>query len=158
LNAGQLERNIGLNGFTNITLVEAAVSSQGGFAQLDTSMNDRVRERLVGNGESARDGLVSVRTISIDGWRTDTGFPFPGLMKIDVEGEEIAVLRGAHEVIRASRPVLSVEVHRTVGPAFAEYFEETLRPLGYRATSLTNGPMPLSDKRFHAVLMPEQST
>jgi FkbM family methyltransferase len=153
-NAAQLERNIGLNGFTNITLVEAAVSSQGGVAQLDPT-DDRVAARLVWNGEPPRDGLVSVRTISIDDWRSETGFPHPGLMKIDVEGAEIAALKGAHEVIRASRPVLLVEVHPTVGPAFADYFEQTLRPLGYRASSLTNGPMPLSSKRFHVVLVPE---
>jgi len=154
-NAAQLERNIDLNGFTNVTLVEAAVSSESGFGQLDTP-NDRVAARLAGNAESARDGLVPVRIISIDGWRTETGFPHPGLMKIDVEGAEIAALRGAHEVIRASRPVLLVEVHPTVGPAFADYFDGTLRPLGYLATSLTNGPMPASNKRFHVVLLPEQ--
>jgi FkbM family methyltransferase len=157
LNAAQLERNIDLNGFTNVTLVEAAVSSEAGFAQFDPA-HDRVAARLAGHGESARGALVSVRTISIDGWRTETGFPHPALMKIDVEGAEIAALRGAHGVIRASRPSLLVEVHPTVGPAFADYFERTLRPLGYRATSLTNGPMPLSNKRFHVVLLPERST
>jgi hypothetical protein len=79
-------------------------------------------------------------------------------MKFDIEGAEIAALQGAHEVIRTSRPVLLVEVHKTVGPSFAEFFEEVLRPLGYRATSLTDGPMPVSSKRFHVVLMPGRST
>jgi FkbM family methyltransferase len=157
LNAAQLERNIELNGFTNVTLVEAAVSSEAGFAQFDPA-NDRVAARLTGHGESARDALLSVRTISIDGWRAETGFPDPGLIKIDVEGAEIAALQGALGVIQASRPVLLVEVHPTVGPAFADYVEGTLRPLGYRATSLTNGPIRLSNKGFHVVLLPEQSS
>ena len=63
-------------------------------------------------------------TVSIDGWRTEADFPLPALIKMDVEGAEVAALRGAHEVIRASRPVLLVEVHPTVGPAFADYSRE----------------------------------
>ena len=158
VNAAQLERNIDLNAFTNVTLVEAAVSSQIGFAQFDTATKERGQSRLIGKDEPARDGLVSVRTLSIDGWWSETGFPLPDLMKIDIEGAEIAALQGAHEVIRTSRPVLLVEVHKAVGPSFAEYFEGTLRSLGYRATSLKDGPMPLSNKRYHVVLMPGQST
>jgi hypothetical protein len=46
VNAAQLQRNIDLNGFTNITLVEAAVSSKTGFAQLDTATKERGQARL----------------------------------------------------------------------------------------------------------------
>ena len=76
VNAAQLKRNVDLNGFTNVTLVEAAVSSEAGVAQLDP-VNERVQARLAENGEAARDGLIAVRTVSIDGWRTETGFPLP---------------------------------------------------------------------------------
>ncbi len=157
VNAAQLERNANLNGFTNVTLVEAAVSSEAGVAQFDPA-NERVQARLAENAVAASQGLVAVRAVTIDGWRTETDFPLPGLIKIDIEGAEIAALRGAHEVIEASRPVLLIEVHPTVGPAFADYFEGKLRPLGYQATSLTGGPMPLSSERFHVVLLPDQST
>jgi FkbM family methyltransferase len=157
-NAAQLRRNIDLNGFTNITLVETAVSSEEGFAQLDTTTKERGQMRLTASDEAARVGLVPVRTVSIDGWRDETGFPPPAFMKIDVEGAEVAALRGAHVAIESGRPVLLVEIHKTVGPMFAEYFEQTLRPLGYRGTSLTGGPMPLSDERHHVVLVPAQAT
>lgn len=157
VNAGQLQRNAELNGFSNATLVEAAVSSEAGVARLDPA-NERVQARLAEVGEAGCEGLVAVRAITIDGWRAETNFPLPDVIKIDVEGAEMSVLRGAQGVIRASRPVLMVEVHPAVGPAFADYFEATLRPLGYWATSLTGGPMPVSNRRFHAVLVAERST
>jgi FkbM family methyltransferase len=156
-NAAQLRRNVDLNGFENITVVEAAVSSRAGLARLDLRREERVKARLVGSAEPRRDGVVSVRTVSLDGWRAEESFPLPSFLKIDVEGAEMAVLHGADEVLRASRPVMLVEVHPTVGPAFAEYLEERLLPLGYRATSLTGGPVPLSDDHFHAVLVPGKS-
>ena len=148
----------------------ALISSPGmaSFSPVDTRASTTQARRIVYHHQWSASGAhkITVKvagtagrpTVSIDGWHTETGFPLPGLIKIDVEGVEIAALQGAHGVIRASRPVLLVEVHPGVGPAFADYFEGTLRPLGYQATSLTGGPMPLSNKRFHVVLLPEQST
>ena len=108
-------------------------------------------------GEDARDGLVAVRTVSIDGWRTDTGDPLPWLIKFDVGGAETAA-EGRTRSDPSEPPVLLVEVHEMVGPSFAEHFEGMLRPLGYGATSLTGGPMPMSNERFHVLLQPKQST
>jgi hypothetical protein len=44
-----------------------------------------------------------------------------------------------------------IEVHEDVGPSFAEYFEEELAPLGYRATSLRGGTIPELTKRHRFV-------
>jgi FkbM family methyltransferase len=54
-----------------------------------------------------------------------------GLIKIDVEGGEIGVLRGALRVIARSLPVLSIEIHPAVGLARVLWL---LRPHGYIVT------------------------
>ena len=74
-------------------------------------------------------------------------------MRMDIEGADFDALRGAHATIREGRPAMLVEVHNDVGPPFAEYFEEELAPLGYRATSLRGGTIPVSAKRHHFVLL-----
>lgn len=52
-----------------------------------------------------------------------------GLVKIDVEGDETAVLAGAVELLERDRPFLSLEAH---DPASARELDDLLRPLGYR--------------------------
>jgi hypothetical protein len=71
---------------------------------------------------------------------------------MDIEGAEVEALRGAHATIREGRPAMLVEVHKDVGPSFAEYFEKELAPLGYRA-SFKRGPTPVSTKRHKVVLL-----
>jgi FkbM family methyltransferase len=77
---------------------------------------------------------VPVRTLDSYGFRD------VGLIKIDVEGHESAVLAGAGETIRACRPVLIVEIeqrHRsdcTIDAVFAEFLA-----LGYTGSFLEGG-------------------
>lgn len=55
----------------------------------------------------SEDGEFEVRTARLDGMITD--LPAPGVCKIDVEGHEAAVLRGAERTIRENRPHLIFE-------------------------------------------------
>ena len=59
-------------------------------------------------------------------------FQPPTLIKVDVEGLEIEVLRGAHATLREHRPTLVIEAHfgELAAAAFAR-----LTALGYRCTS-----------------------
>jgi hypothetical protein len=52
---------------------------------------------------------VSIRPL--DEARREEHLPPPDLMKIDVEGYELEVLRGAAATLRECRPALFVEVH-----------------------------------------------
>jgi FkbM family methyltransferase len=70
-----------------------------------------------------------------------------GLMKIDVEGHELAVLRGARDTIRTSRPIVFVEVEHRHGSnvsSVRELLEETCT--GWTGSFLLNGRFrPLTD-------------
>ena len=66
----------------------------------------------------------------------DFEFPAPvTLMKIDVEGMEPPVLRGARELLARDKPVLYVEAIQPVGERIdTSAIDEVIRPLGYRPT------------------------
>lgn len=67
------------------------------------------------------------------------GAPPPDVVKLDVEGSEGDVLRGAREVLRAHRPALIVELHDTHADVLPE-----LRDAGYALENL-QGPAPVDD-------------
>jgi FkbM family methyltransferase len=82
--------------------------------------------------EAAADYPV-YRTIEVQTDRLDNVYRGQvGCMKIDVEGHELAVLRGARETIRRCRPRLLVEIEERLSPGgvlrTASFFDE----LGYR--------------------------
>jgi hypothetical protein len=81
----------------------------------------------------------------------------PSVMKIDVEGAEIDVLRGAAATIRdrPHRPIMLVEVHG-LGKSFFDYLDEAVLPLGYSATTIERHPLPTSPARCHVILTPSE--
>lgn len=87
-----------------VTVLPAAVSDSCQITSLHISENGRASNSLGGNGRSQ--GVV---TVTLD-WILDH-FPAPQVLKIDVEGWEYEVLRGAPRVLR-SEPVIFCEVTR----------------------------------------------
>jgi FkbM family methyltransferase len=47
----------------------------------------------------------------LDDWRASAAAPPPDVLKIDVEGSELAVLRGARRTLAESRPIVIAELH-----------------------------------------------
>jgi hypothetical protein len=66
-----------------------------------------------------------------------SGNPAPDFVKIDVEGAEESVLRGADRLLREARPTLLTEVR--VGES-CEHVPALLRERGYRQVPLASGP------------------
>lgn len=90
------------------------------------------------------DGAVAARFVSIDGACAASGIA-PSIIKIDVEGAEAGVLRGAVETIRRHRPTLCVELHLDLleqrGEALAGIVDP-LVALGYRFETTAGRPLP----------------
>jgi hypothetical protein len=61
------------------------------------------------------------------------------VMKVDVEGMEAAVLRGAEQTIRRERPVIFAEEWAD-SPHWHESIAEVLEPFGYELTYLFTPP------------------
>lgn len=95
----------------------------------------------VGLDSERRPGQYAVESTSIDA----LGLPNVGLMKIDVEGHEMACIAGAAETIRRDRPTLIVEIMgghslQTAPPETAAEIVrrvDTICGLGYTATAVS---------------------
>lgn len=69
-----------------------------------------------------------VRTVSLDGFVSDTGLA-PALVKVDIEGGETLALDGMAETLSVGRPTLIVEIH---DGAAHERFSRALHEHRYR--------------------------
>jgi hypothetical protein len=65
------------------------------------------------------------------------------------------VLESGLETISRCRPVIMVEVH-WLGPSFIDYFERTLKPLGYLGSTYDGKPLCSEPVRYHALLVPDR--
>ena len=112
INRAFLSRQMELNGIKNANVLGHVVSDEclaevEFFVQKgDSSMNSLA----VRNGRGGYESVVK-QQISLDRFCDDKGLS-PGVMKIDVEGAEIKVLRGARETIRKNKPVMFLSVHK----------------------------------------------
>lgn len=108
----ELRRNVECNGCENVSVVGAAVwSSTGsvGFVRADPLQSPN---RGTGSVRAnVTEDCVSSRSTSLDEFMNDASPP--DLIKCDVEGGEVEVLRGACALLAEYRPVVLVEVHST---------------------------------------------
>jgi FkbM family methyltransferase len=101
-NLSRLRRHIELNRCTNVRVIELAVSDSEGIAHFETRAGSGV-------GHLADDGPLEVRTTRLDTLAEE--LPQPDVIKIDVEGAELGVLRGAAATLASARPVIFLSVH-----------------------------------------------
>jgi hypothetical protein len=90
---------------------------------------------------------VPVTAVTRDSIMESHDWPSMSLVKIDVQGAEQRVLKGASEVLRRNRPALFVEVDggtAGVGEGVSEALLERLKELGYVAHQLVKNTRPLS--------------
>jgi FkbM family methyltransferase len=101
-NVAIIERNVALNRLPNVEIVSGAVGASHGQVLMDDASS---------NGQVIRDGLerrgVHVPMVMLDDYIDSA----PDLLKIDCEGYEIEVLRGAERLLRERQPALHIEVH-----------------------------------------------
>ncbi|ORW75433.1 FkbM family methyltransferase [Mycobacterium sherrisii] len=130
----RLTVNSNLNPDRSFAVEPIAVSDADGSVLLYTDGDDGNSPSLVHQrGES---GSVPVTARSLDSLMAEGRLPRPTVIKLDVEGAEILVLRGAKRLLTGpNRPrALFIEVHDTFLPGFGSSAEEVntlLKKFGY---------------------------
>jgi FkbM family methyltransferase len=136
--------NLAVNNCFNARAIWAAVDAENGFIDIPQPNYCRpgsfgsfeLRQQLgtepIGQSIDYSKPTSTVNTLTIDSLelkRVD-------LLKLDVEGMELAALNGAIETIKRTRPMIHVEVVKTE----RDELENLLAPLGYKlfASDLSN--------------------
>jgi FkbM family methyltransferase len=111
-NLAYLYQHTVLNKTINVTIISAAcsdiVSVSAFSAESDFAIGHLINTvPLVSN---ARGHLLPVPTVTVDAVVQQLGF-FPDVMKIDVEGAEHSVLKGAQTTLRKAKPKIFLSTH-----------------------------------------------
>jgi len=91
----------------------------------DPSGNRLTGKSHVAGESEGEAGTLPIEGVSLDGFVASLGHPEVRLIKIDIEGAELPALRGATQLLEASRPIL-----------FCELWDEYCRRYGHRAADL----------------------
>jgi FkbM family methyltransferase len=111
-NAAKIRKLMELNPSLPIHLKEYAVSDHSGKAVFKLMPEETMGK--LHDSSFQKDDLslmeITVNCITLDEL-VATGLPEPDFIKIDVEGAEEFVLKGASELLKRKRPFLMIEVH-----------------------------------------------
>jgi FkbM family methyltransferase len=145
-NTLELRANLGLNQFSNVTVLETAVCDTAGVAYFDRG-TDHCSGHLKLRRE--RSNQFPVVTRSLDEFVFGEGHRPPAFIKVDVEGAESRVLSGAAKAIATYRPILLIALH---GPVQQMAVGQILSELSYRSYHADDGKEGLAEE---IIAMPE---
>jgi len=113
-NVLQIEHNIRLNDFKQIRIRREALSDENGEASfLISAETTWGKLASVSSTVAKQVGEIKVPVRRLDSMIAGGELPLPDLIKIDVEGAEVAVLKGARESLNKARPIMLIELHGT---------------------------------------------
>jgi FkbM family methyltransferase len=93
-----------------VEVIPCAISDTVSLARFNIAKNNRAASFLEGFGTGLTGGVGEVQTaltVPLD-WVAEQ-IPLPDVLKIDVEGAELRVFRGAAQMLKAKRPVIIFE-------------------------------------------------
>jgi FkbM family methyltransferase len=105
----KLRRNIALNALNNIEVVAAAAGEAAGSIDIRLA-NDSAYSSVVQVKQNRATGeTLAVPVLTLDDVWEERHRPMVSFCKVDVEGAEFAVLKGAETMLRMCRPTLLLE-------------------------------------------------
>jgi FkbM family methyltransferase len=129
-NVRVLRRNVELNGFENVEVRPIAVGERPGHAYLSPG-KEQTQGRISDDDGTDGSKRIAVEVTTVDEEVHAGRIAPPDVIKIDIEGAEVAAIRGMLATLREHRPVLICELHGTNKPV-----AELLRAIGYRLSVL----------------------
>ncbi len=105
-----LSQGIKANAFENVTLLQKAVSSRSGSAQLSLQHNSELNSILHDQDSAAKSETVSL--VTLDECMDQFRWRDIDLIKIDAEGEENNILKGGHRFFSELTPLVQFELRK----------------------------------------------
>jgi FkbM family methyltransferase len=112
-NRARLERFLALNPGHDLTIRPEALGDRQGTANL-TQMEESSMAKLADSPfepENTKGQQIVVALDTMDAMVGSGALPPPDIIKIDVEGAEAMVLRGAIQTLSTARPIVLAEIH-----------------------------------------------
>lgn len=132
-----LARHIKINRLDNVTVFPVAVADHEGEAMFDFGSNPA-------QGKVSNSGSLKVRLVALDDLFASGQTSRPTLMKIDVEGAEGMVLRGARNLITSGpRPTIFLATH---GKEVHAECLSILKDYGYEVAAAEGGDVNATDE------------
>ena len=120
-NISYLYRTLALNNAVNVLVVPYAVSEENGFAWFQEGEH-------TSEGKLDKKGTQPVAVISLD-YFIEKIKKYPQILKIDVEGAELDVLKGANNLLSNQKPIILLSTH---GDQLKTKCIEYLKKLNYQ--------------------------
>jgi FkbM family methyltransferase len=142
LNFALGKKNLEMNGGNGSNIFHLAVSDTSGEISYtrDTSLPS-VMFRMSSTFQNPdKKNIMTVPSITLDSFFQEKKLK-PDIVKIDVEGAEIKVLRGMRNLLKDSAPKLFVEVHPLTMPDYQSCVEEVINLImsnGYEVFEIEN--------------------
>jgi FkbM family methyltransferase len=126
-----LRENIRLNGYDNVTTEAAAAGDRQGSIDLVCTKGQELSwtASALAYSQPGEEDHITVPVVKLDDYVQRNGLR-PKLIKVDVEGAELAVLQGGRQTLRKIRPVVLVEIH-DLGPSHKAQVLHLLREHDY---------------------------
>ncbi len=157
LNIQRLRKNIALNPGVDVRIVEKAVSDTNGAIRLYLSKDHNAgTHSTISGGTNVSTDFVEIPAITLDTYVHEQRISALRLIKIDVEGGEYEVIKGAHETLTSLRPIVLMELsdalQETRGFSTIE-FKKLMKQFGYSAYTIADDGslVPSSDEQRHAM-------
>ena len=137
-NVAQIRKMIELNPSLPVELMEAAVSETDGEIEFhimpESSMGKMAASSFQAGTTTGQ--RIKVRTVALDPLLERGQLAAPAVIKIDVEGAELLVLRGARKLLAQHGPTLFMEIH---SHALGRDCRALLTELGYSVRTVEPG-------------------
>ncbi len=160
-----LSHNVKRSGFSNVKCCNVALSDESGEAEIyiprrpDGTLNHYEACLRPVNGSS--DNVANrVQVLPVDQFCEDSGIERVDFIKCDVEGHEIAVLKGAEQLISSCHPAILLEVNEPLcDGGHGSRVRELVESFGYTIHIYENGkvsPWQPEQVRVNYLLLPAQ--
>lgn len=137
VNLKTLRIHLNANQIKNVTILPYAVSCKSGTLNFDMAGG-------TGRGRLSAEGKMTINTIALDNLIFEQNYPPPNFIKIDVEGAEVFVLKGALKLLNLYSPKIFLATH---GKEIRRECESLLREQGYELQPFRNSDI-IAEKQY----------